>query len=70
MNGIFNNWLEMDCFCMNLAEAWIKYRQSRDLEVSCEEFMEWVMSDFTNTLELKFCDVYEKEFGHREDERK
>ena len=25
--NIFNNWLELDCFCLDIAEAWIKYRQ-------------------------------------------
>ena len=40
-SNIFNNWLELDCFCMDIAEAWIKYRQSKNKEVSLDEFMEW-----------------------------
>lgn len=69
MNNIFNNWLNMDCFCMDIAEAWIKYRQNNNLEVSSEEFMDWVTYDFANALENNFDDVYEEEFGYREDDK-
>lgn len=61
--NIFNNWLELDCFCIDIAEAWIKYRQSKNKEVSLDEFMEWVMNDLCITLENNFEDVYDDEFG-------
>jgi hypothetical protein len=64
--NIFNNWLELDCFCMDIAEAWIKYRQSKNREVSSEEFMEWVMNDLYPALESNFDDVYEEEFEDEE----
>jgi hypothetical protein len=67
MNNIFTNWLEMDCFCMDIAEAWIKYRKSKNLVTSSEEFMSWV-DEFAGALESNFGDVYEEEFGHRENE--
>ena len=53
---------------MDIAEAWIKYRKSKNKEVSLDEFMEWVMNDFSIALESNFDDVYEEEFGHREGE--
>ena len=59
--NIFNNWLELDCFCMDIAEAWIRYRQGKNKEVSSEEFMEWVMNDLCIALEGGFDDVYEEE---------
>lgn len=65
--NIFNNWLELDCFCMDIAEAWIKYRQSKNQEVSSDEFMEWVMNDLSIALENNFDDVYEEEFENEED---
>ena len=64
--SIFNGWLELDCFCLDIAEGWIKYRQSKDKEVSLDAFMEWVMNDLYPSLECSFDDVYEEEFGHRE----
>lgn len=60
--SIFNNWLELDCFCMDIAEGWIKYRQRQNKEVSSDEFMEWVMNDLYPALECAFDDVYEEEF--------
>ena len=66
--NIFNSWLELDCFCMNIAEGWINYHKNKNKEVSLDEFMEWVMNDFCIALESNFDDVYEEEFGHREDE--
>ena len=59
--SIFNNWLELDCFCMDIAEAWIQYRQSKNKNVSSDEFMEWVMNDLCIALEGAFDDVYEEE---------
>ena len=53
---------------MDIAEAWIKYRQSKNKEVSSEEFMEWVMNDLYPALECNFDDVYEEEFGLAEGE--
>jgi hypothetical protein len=53
---------------MDIAEWWIKYRKSKNKEVSLDEFMEWVMNDFCIALESNFDDVYEEEFGHREGE--
>lgn len=66
--NIFDSCIEMDCFCMDIAEAWIKYRKSKNKEVSLDEFMEWVWDDFCVALENNFDDVYEEEFGHREGE--
>lgn len=66
--NIFNNYIEMDLFCIEIAEAWIKYRKSKNKEVSFDEFMEWVMNEFCIALESNFDDVYEEKFGHREDE--
>lgn len=65
---IFNDWLELDCFCMDIAEAWIKYRQSKNKEMSLDEFMDWVMNEFYPALECNFEDVYEEEFEYREGE--
>ena len=67
-NNIFNSYLERDIFCMDIAEAWIKYRQSKNQEVSLDEFVDWVMNDLYPALECNFEDVYEEEFGHREGE--
>lgn len=64
--NIFNNWLELDCFCIDIAEAWIRYRQSKNKEVSLDEFMEWVMNDLCIALESNFDDVYEEEFEDEE----
>lgn len=66
--NIFNSYIEMDCFCMDIAEAWIRHRKSKNKEVSSEEFMEWVMNDFCIALESNFDDMYEEEFGYREGE--
>ena len=68
MNDIFINSIAMDCFCMDIAEEWIKYRKSKGKPITSEDFMEWVVDEFTCALEFNFDDVYEEEFGHREDE--
>ena len=67
MDDIFTNYIAMDCFCMDIAEAWIKYRKNENSPVTSEEFMEWV-DELVCSLEYNFDDVYEEEFGHREDE--
>lgn len=64
--NIFNNWIELDCFCMDIIEGWIKYRRSKNKEVSLDEFMEWVMNDLSIALESNFDDVYEEEFENEE----
>ena len=66
--NIFNNWLEMDCFCMDIAEGWIKHRKSKNKEVSLDEFVMWIMNDFYPALESNFDDIYEEEFGYKEGE--
>ena len=65
--NIFNSCLELDCFCLDVAEAWVKYRKDNDLRVSCDEFEEWVTSELNPALTYNFEDVYEAEFGYRED---
>ena len=67
-SNIFNNWLELDCFAMDIAEGWIKYQKSRDKEVSLDNFITWVENDLYPALECGFSDVYEEEFGSEEDE--
>jgi hypothetical protein len=64
--NIFNNWLELDCFCLNITEAWVKHRQKINKAVSSDEFMEWVMNDLYPALESNFDDVYEEEFENEE----
>ena len=61
-NNIFNSNLERDIFCMDIAEAWIKYRQKENKPVSFDDFWEWV-EEFTQCFENNFYDVYEEEFG-------
>ena len=67
MNDIFTNYLAMDCFCMDIAEAWIRFQKNRGRPVTSEDFMNWV-DEFQCALVYNFDDVYEEEFGHREDE--
>ena len=40
----------------------------KNKKISSEEFMEWVMNDLSIALESNFDDVYEEEFGDREEE--
>ena len=61
--NIFNNWLELDCFCYDIVEGWIKYRQSKNQEVSLDEFM----NDLYPALECGFDDIYNDEFENEED---
>ena len=68
MDDIFINSIALDVFCMDIAEAWIKFQQSRNHPVTSENFMDWVVDEFQCALEFNFEDVYEEEFGHREDE--
>ena len=68
MNNIFNSNLEMDCFCLDFAEAWIKNRQTTNSSVTIDDFMEWVEEVLMPSLEINFADVYESEFGYREEE--
>lgn len=68
MDDIFTNSIALDIFCMDIAEAWIKFQQSRNRPVTSEDFMDWVLDEFQCALELNFEDVYEEEFAHREDE--
>ena len=65
--NIFNNPIVMDVFCMDIIEDWMKYQKACNMPVSSEEFMYWI-DDFVSALEYNFDDVYEEEFGHREDE--
>lgn len=68
MDNIFTNSIALDVFCMDIAEAWIKFQQSRNRPVTSEDFMDWVLDEFQCALEFNFEDVYEEEFGYREDE--
>lgn len=68
MNNIFKSYLELDCFCLDLAEAWIKYRQSINKPCTLDDYMEWVSDYFAPALEVNFADVYESEFGYREED--
>ena len=68
MYNIFSNKLELDCFCLDFAEAWIKHRQKINKPTTLDDFMEWVTEEFEPTLEINFADVYESEFGYREEE--
>lgn len=61
--NIFNSSLELDCFCLDIAEAWIKYRTNNDLRASYNKFEEWVSNELCPALEYNFNDVYESEFG-------
>lgn len=65
-NNIFNSYIECDIFCMDIAEAWIKYRQKENKPVSLDDFMDWV-EEFTHSLESNFNDVYEAEFDTTEE---
>ena len=67
MDNIFTSQIAFDIFCMDIAEAWMKFQQSKNRPVTSEDFMDWV-DEFHCALELNFGDVYEEEFGHREDE--
>ena len=66
--NIFNNWLELDCFCMDIAEGWIKYQQSRNKEVSLDKFVEWIMNNLYPALESNFETIYEEEFENEEND--
>lgn len=68
MNNIFNSTLEMDCFCLDFAEAWIKYRHEINETTTMDDFMEWAEEVFMPALEINFADVYESEFGYREED--
>lgn len=65
--NIFNHALSLDVFCMDIIEGWIKYQKAQNQPVTSYDFMEWV-DELVNALESNFDDVYEEEFGHREDE--
>lgn len=67
-SNIFNSWLELDCFCYDIVEGWIRYRKSKDKEVSLDAFVEWVMDELYPSLECGFNDVYEEEFESEEDD--
>lgn len=64
--NIFNNWLELDCFAMDIAEGWIKHRKSFNKEVNLDEFMNWVDNFLMPALECGFTDVYEEESSDEE----
>lgn len=66
--NIFNSWLELDCFAMDIAEGWIKYRQSCNKEVNIDDFLDWVSCDLCPALECGFSDVYEEEFDEEDNE--
>lgn len=68
MINIFNNELEMNCFCLDIVEEWIKYRQEINKPITSDDFMEWLTEHFEPALECNFADVYEAEFGYREEE--
>jgi hypothetical protein len=53
---------------MDIAEAWIKYRRANELTVTYDEFIDWVTEQLTPAFECNFADVYEDEFGHKENE--
>ena len=65
-SNIFNNWLELDCFCYDIVEGWIRHRKSKNKEVSSDKFMEWVMNNLYPALECGFDDVYEEVFREEE----
>ncbi len=66
--NIFNSSLEMDCFCLDIAEAWIKYRKNSNQKVSRFEFEDWIINELNPALDYNFGDVFEAEFGYRDDE--
>lgn len=66
--NIFNNWLELDCFCYDIVEGWMQYRQSKNKEVSFDAFMEWVINELCPALECGFNDIYADEFESEEND--
>lgn len=56
MNDIFTNWMAMDCFCYDIVEAWMAYRDK--IGKSCDEdsYMQWLEDDFIGAMECAYKD--------------
>lgn len=65
--NIYNHQLALDVFCMDIIEGWMNWQKTIGRPITSDEFMYWV-DEFTCALEYNFGDVYEEEFGHKEDE--
>lgn len=57
--NIFNSRIELDCFCLDITEAWIKYRLKENKTVSLDDFFDWT-EDLVCGLECNFKDAYEE----------
>lgn len=65
--NIYNHPLALDVFCMDIIEGWMNWQKAIGRPITRDDFIYWV-DEFACALEYNFDDVYEVEFGHREDE--
>ncbi|MGN5457059.1 MAG: hypothetical protein ACI4XN_13770 [Candidatus Kurthia intestinigallinarum] len=60
-SNIFNSWVEMDCFCYDIVEAWIEYRKSKSMTCTEEDWFDWFHEYLAPALEWAYQDCVENE---------
>ena len=60
MGDIFNSWIAMDCFCYDMAEAWIKDRKNKGKPYDVDNYLDW-LEEFMGNMEMAFNECLEDE---------
>lgn len=60
MSSIFTNHIRMDCFCYDIIDEWIKYRKSKSLPFTEDDYYEW-LEEFEGAMERAYEDYIEDE---------
>lgn len=60
-SNIFNSWLELDCFCYDIIEAWIKYRKSKNKTYTEDDWTDWVQDELEPAMYSAYKDCVEDE---------
>ena len=56
MQDIFTNWIAMDCFCYDIVEAWMAYREQSGKPYDEDSYLEWLEDDFIGAMECAYKD--------------
>lgn len=67
MGDIFNNWIEMNLFCYDIVDAWVKYRRSKNKTYTRDDWIEWIQDELESALDYAYDEWIEDEEDEKND---
>lgn len=67
MSDIFNNWIEMNLFCYDIVDAWVKYRRSKNKTYTRDDWIEWIQEELEPALDYAYDEWIEDEEDEKND---